>query len=89
MTESEPPIAWSALAKGTPVYSADGTELGKVADVIADEQKDIFSGISLNPGLFKDERFIPADLVDRLTTDGVYLNVAENEARARLEEANP
>jgi uncharacterized protein YrrD len=89
MTESEEPIAWSALDKGTPVYSSDGTELGKVAAVIADEQKDIFSGISLNPGLFKDERFVPADLIDRLTTDAVYLNIAESLAHTQLQKTNP
>jgi hypothetical protein len=65
VTEGETPIAWAALRRGTPVIASDGTELGKVADVIAYEQKDIFSGLSVDPGWFKDERFVPADLIDR------------------------
>lgn len=85
MTESETPIAWAALATGTPVFSSDGTELGKVDDVVADEQKDIFSGISVDPGWFKDERFIPADLIDRLTSEGVYLNISASAAETKLQ----
>jgi len=67
------------------VRSSDGTELGKVADVIADEQKDIFSGIVLDPGWFKEARFVPADLVEEITSGGVRLTVSAAEAETRLE----
>ena len=84
MTDAETPIAWPALERGTPVYTSDGEELGKVADVIADEAKDIFSGITVNPGWFKDERFVPADLVDALTSQSVRLTVSAAEADATI-----
>lgn len=86
MTEAETPIAWSALPTGTPVFSSDGADLGKVAEVVADEQKDIFSGISLDPGWFKGERFVPADRIKRLTSEAVYLTITADEAEAQLEE---
>jgi uncharacterized protein YrrD len=85
VTGSETPIAWAALATGTPVYSSDGRELGKVDQVIADEQKDIFSGIALDPGWFKDERFVPADLIESLTKDAVHLNITAGAAETQLE----
>jgi hypothetical protein len=85
VTEPETPIAWSALARGTPVYSSDGREIGKVAEVIADEQKDIFSGISVDPGWFKDERFVPADLIASLSAAAVRLRITAGAAEARLE----
>ncbi len=85
MRESGTPIAWNVLAKGTPVYAADGEELGKVAEVIADDQKDIFSGISLKPGLFKDERFVPADLIEELTDEAVRLSISSAQANRQLE----
>jgi uncharacterized protein YrrD len=84
VTASETPIAWSALATGTPVVTTDGTELGKVAEVVADEQKDIFSGIAVDPGWFKEERFVPADLIERLTREAVYLAISSDQAKARL-----
>jgi uncharacterized protein YrrD len=78
------PIAWSALSHGTPVLTSDGTELGKVSEVVADEQKDIFSGIRVDPGWFRDERFVPADLIDRLTRDAVYLSISADQAKTKL-----
>jgi uncharacterized protein YrrD len=75
------------LRKGAAVYSSDGEELGKVADVVADEQKDIFSGLVLNPGLFKGDRFVPADLVDVITEQGVTIDVPAAEADERLPDA--
>jgi hypothetical protein len=85
MSDAATPIAWSALEKGTPIYSADGQELGKLAGVVADEQKDIFSGLTLDPGLFKQERFVPAELVADMTTAGVTLTVSSADAERRLE----
>lgn len=85
MSEAETPIAWVALEKGTPIYSSDGVELGKLAEVVADEQKDIFSGLTLDPGLFKHERFVPAGLVADMTTGRVTLTVSSTDAESRLE----
>jgi uncharacterized protein YrrD len=87
MTDAETPIAWPALKKGVPVYSSDGEELGKVASVVADEQKDIFSGLTLDPGVFKHQRFVPAELVEQMTTGGVRLSLPSAEAEQRLERA--
>jgi uncharacterized protein YrrD len=88
VTSAETPIAWAALETGTPVFSSDGTELGKVTEVIADEQKDIFSGISVDPGWFKEERFVPADLIARLTSQAVHLNISAGAAETQLESSD-
>ena len=68
-----------ALEKGTPVRSADGEELGRIAEVVADRQKDIFSGIAFASGLFDSDRFVPADQIDRITTEAVVLTVASDD----------
>lgn len=74
------PIAWRVLEKGAPVFAASGDEIGKVSEVVADDQKDIFSGVAFRPGLFSSQRFIPADLIDSLTDEGVYLTISESQA---------
>jgi uncharacterized protein YrrD len=84
MKRDEDPISWTTLKGGTAVHSADGHELGKVADVVADEQKDIFSGIVLKPGWFKESRFVPAELIDEITSRSVRLTVSAGEAHERL-----
>ena len=84
MTHDEAPISWTALRDGTEVLSSDGHELGKVADVVADEQKDIFSGIVLKPGWFKESRFVPAELIEEITSRAVRLTVSAGEAPEHL-----
>jgi uncharacterized protein YrrD len=77
---SDRPIAWSGLKQGTSVRASDGEEIGKVTDVIADEQKDIFSGITIRTGLFESDLFVPADLVAELTENEVRLTISAGEA---------
>ena len=72
------------LKKGTRVVASDGDELGTVADVIADAEKDIFSGLSMSSGLFSGNRFVPADMIGEITADSVTLTIAAAETE-RLE----
>ncbi len=81
MTE-ETPIAWLALEEGTAIVASDGAEVGRVATVVADEQKDIFSGLTFRPGLLDGQKFIPADSIDRLTASAVHLKISESEAES-------
>jgi hypothetical protein len=73
-------ISWMALEEGTEVVAADGESVGKVAKVIADVQKDIFSGITFRTGLLSTQRFAPAALVETITPQAVRLSVSSTEA---------
>ena len=72
----ETPIAWLALEEGTPIVASDGEQVGKVDAVIADRQKDIFSGITFRPGLLGTPLFVPAEKIDRLSEEAVHLGIA-------------
>jgi uncharacterized protein YrrD len=85
MSDVEKPIAWLALKKGIAVRGSDGKEIGKVEEVVADVGKDIFSGLIVDTGLFDRSRFVPADLIERMTTVGVHLTIPAGEADRRLE----
>jgi uncharacterized protein YrrD len=85
VSERARPIAWTVLAKGMSIYASDGEELGKVADVVADLQRDIFSGLLLREGLLDSPRFVPADLIGEITTEGVTLSIRSADAKQRLE----
>lgn len=84
MADENRPIAWPALKEGTPVHDSTGAEIGKVGRVVADQQQDIFSGITVTSGIFSTERFAPADVVGRITETSVELNLGADEAE-RLE----
>lgn len=74
------PIAWLALEPGTSIVGADGEEIGKVAEVIADREKDIFSGITFKPGMMDAALFVPAERVGELSHEQVTLTISSAEA---------
>lgn len=73
------PIAWLALEAGTPIVSSDGEQVGKVSEVIADREKDIFSGITFKPGLLDSAVFLPADKIGELTGSEVQITLSAAE----------
>lgn len=75
MTDQNAPISWMTLEKGVSVFGSNGEEVGAVGEVVADRQKDIFSGITLSGGLFGTERFVPAELITAMRSDGVHLSI--------------
>jgi uncharacterized protein YrrD len=70
------PISYEVLDPGTPVYSADGERIGKVAHVLAAEDEDVFDGIVIREGAFGHEhRFADADDVEEIHEHGVVLKL--------------
>jgi len=76
----ETPIAWLALEAGTPILASDGQPIGKVDEVIADKEKDIFSGITFKPGWLDGAVFVPADKIESLTEGSVRLSLTVADA---------
>ena len=85
------PSSYLVLAEGTPVYTSDGEQVGKVAHVLADPDVDVFDGVVIEasdpPG---GHRFVDAPQVDECFDRGVVLKI-DATAAARLPEptANP
>jgi uncharacterized protein YrrD len=80
----ETPIAWLALEPGTSIVASDGEEVGNVAEIVADRQQDIFSGVTFRPGFLDKELFIPADRIASMTAEAVRLNIT-SEAAGKLD----
>jgi uncharacterized protein YrrD len=71
------PIAYQVLSHGTAVYSADGDEIGKVANVLAATDEDVFDGIVIGDHRFgRDHRFADADEVEAIFEQGVVLKLS-------------
>ena len=80
MTDNEAPVSWMTLEKGTVIRSSDGAEVGSVHEVVADRQKDIFSGVTIDSGLLSSNRFAPAAVIEEISTAGVLLSITADEA---------
>jgi PRC-barrel domain len=73
------PISYLTLEEGTPVFGADGEEVGHVAHVLADDEEDVFDGIVIAHGLGH-HVFADADQVDAIHERGVTLTLSAAEA---------
>ena len=70
------PVAYAVLNPGTPVYSSDDQEIGKVSHVLAAEDEDVFDGIVIGEHLFGEEhRFADADDIEAIFERGVVLKL--------------
>jgi hypothetical protein len=85
------PISYEVLEPGTPVFSSDGEEIGKVAHVLAVEDEDVFDGIVISEHLGSGgHRFADADDIGEIHERGVLLKL-DRAGAERLPEptANP
>lgn len=80
------PIAYLALEDGTEVVAADGTRIGVVEHVLADDASDIFDGliVDLDDG---GHRFADAEQVGSLFERRVELRVAASDLAEPAENA--
>ena len=80
MVDEGPAIHYSAVQRGTPVYSAEGSEVGVVEAVLDNYREHIFDGV-----VFKDPdgvlRFADAPEVARTAERAVTLTLGAEEAR--------
>jgi rRNA processing protein Gar1 len=74
------PTSYMAVAKGTPVYTAVGTEIGRVKKVLAVPVKNVFDGIIIRTR--EGDRFVDAPEIDRLYERAVLTTLTDEQARA-------
>jgi hypothetical protein len=71
-------VHYTALAKGTPVYSSDEVEVGKVVEVLDNYREHIFDGLVIE-GSDGVRRFVDAPEVARTAERAVTLNISAAE----------
>ena len=72
------PISYQAAARGTPVLSSAGTEIGTLEHVLEVPEVDVFDGIVIatKAGL----RFIDADYVQQITRSRIWCSIDDTQA---------
>jgi len=73
-------ISYKLLARGTPIHSSDGVELGTVDRVLDNAREQIFDGIVMRT--IGGDRFVDAPEVARITELRVTLSIDADEAAA-------
>jgi hypothetical protein len=80
MVDVGDPVHYSAVAPGTPVYGADGVEVGRVEAVLDNYREHIFDGIVFVDGS-GELRFVDAPEVQQTAERGVVLRIAAGDAQ--------
>jgi hypothetical protein len=71
-------VHYTALQRGTPVFSSDGEEVGKVDQVLDNYREHIFDGLVIaTPS--GERRFVDAPEVERTAERAVTLNITAAE----------
>jgi hypothetical protein len=78
MTDDDVAISYKVLARGTPVHSRDGVELGAVDRVLDNAREQIFDGIVMRRA--GGDVFVDAPEVARITERRVTLSIDASEA---------
>ena len=74
-------LAWRTIKPGHKVLDRDGTDIGTVSRVLADDGADIFHGVALRAGLpiIGEEREVIAAQIERIGEDAVHTTLAAAE----------
>ena len=67
------PVAWLLIEPGWTVYDAAGEKAGKVKEVLADEQADIFHGVLVERGLLGEDEKILAERIAEIHNGHLHL----------------
>jgi hypothetical protein len=73
------PVSWLVIDPGWAVVAADGSELGKVEEVVGDTGVDIFNGLSVSTGFLARPRYVPAEQVAEITQGRVRLALTRDQ----------
>lgn len=79
------PVSWLMITKGWKVVASDGSEIGKVHEIVGDEGEDIFDGLAVSSGVLGKPRYIAAERVKGITEGRIEVDLASGDAH-QLEE---
>lgn len=73
------PVSWIVIERGWSVVDADGNDVGRVDEVLGDEEADIFNGLRILTGTIAKSTYVPAESVGDIVEGRVQLRLAKDE----------
>jgi hypothetical protein len=86
---SAEPVGWLVIERGWTVVGADGTEVGKVDEVVGAPEEDIVNGLAISTGLLGAPKYVPAERVGEIDEGRVHLELAPAEDDGLDEDTRP
>jgi sporulation protein YlmC with PRC-barrel domain len=79
-TDGPDRVAWTGLETGALVIAADGSEVGKIKEVVGDEEADIFDGLVVNHSRRGSSHYIASERVKSIWPERVETDLSPEEA---------
>ncbi|MGB2952041.1 MAG: hypothetical protein WBB74_01465 [Gaiellaceae bacterium] len=85
----EPQVAWTAVEADAALVTTDGSEIGRVREIVGDKEADIFDGLVVKTSSHGPDRYVPSERVRRMWPHRVEVELTAAEAEALSEYKEP
>jgi hypothetical protein len=75
----EPQVAWKAIEANAQVFSSDAQAVGKVSEIVGDQDADVFTGLAVSLGVLGADRFVASERVRAIWPDRVEVDLTAAE----------
>jgi sporulation protein YlmC with PRC-barrel domain len=76
-TPQEPQVSWKIIDSGAEIVSSDGEKVAKVSRVVGDPDADVFTGLAVNVGILRGERFIASEHVQGIWPNRIQVDLSK------------
>jgi len=73
------PVSWLLVRPRWKVVSADGAEVGRIDEVVGDEESDIFTGLAIATSPLARPRYVPSEQVASIEEGTVHLTLTREQ----------
>jgi hypothetical protein len=73
------PVSWMMIEQGWSVVDADGEDVGRIDEVLGDQEADIFNGLQVLTGILGTPQYVPAERVGEIVEGRVQLELKKDE----------
>jgi hypothetical protein len=71
------PVSWMVIEQGWSVVDSEGDDVGRIDEVLGDEEADIFNGLNILKGMIGTKTYVPAEAVGEIVEGRVQLTLTK------------
>lgn len=73
------PVSWMVIEQGWSVVDSEGNDVGRIDEVLGDEEADIFNGLNILKGAIGTKTYVPAEVVGEIVEGRVQLTLTKDD----------
>jgi hypothetical protein len=73
------PVSWMVIEQGWSVVDSKGDDVGRIDEVLGDEEADIFNGLNILTGALGAKTYVPAEAVGEIVEGRVQLTLTKDD----------